>query len=733
MDELFKEAYKLFADLIASGMYIMPPDPNFLFVERYEFSDLSKHRDVQTRLIGQLEPPKADGTPHISGYPCANNLEFTIDFGDSVHKAGILAFCNSAIDQQRLPDYEISPGFLVRHPTQPPWNNPKNCTRDQLLAYSAGCWRMGRYDSVKRLLDEAEKRTYLGFPTAQNSEDNCPGTVKPPGNTDILDPTHVMFLRICSGDFGAYLDPLAQFILQVAIEVTDKDVKLEKNQLILQAIVCGRLDLYVKVHDNYKENIRYYWANKIVDGSSRRDQEQIGEAFITVIDRELKRYSGQLTPSTLGLPIDTLKSLFKLNLEELFGGNFAELENYVSRIFTSLASDVQKVAKEVETYVTNAIKNPLAILNVPFTPFNPVAQLINNIFKQTDLSEVYYRLNEIQKGILELKSLSQKIIDDVHAIPQKTLDKLYTDAINFSLDNFKDYSEAYHIHLQAKGLQSAQDEFKNNFISIGETINENTFKFFSVDDNKKYPFIPFVVNCMQLHVSCVTLSGQSPALIIAIIKKYQSWLNSVLNDFSSTALRNKILELQKLQKDNKNYIKHLYSLHFTLSSQQFTRVVDAPELPPLLKIQGKVRKQIYELVETISVEKVDSLTALQNVSKVDFPEIVKVRVIGEDAFDLSGVAYPLEYAPSATMSITFAEGETSISVKSTEIWDLCSKKINSESPPFSPLWSQFKPVSEDILTCGESIINHSFLMLSAKNALQNIDEIVSHCNDLLIN
>jgi len=142
MDEIFKEAYQKFSELIGSGMYIMPPDNNFLFYQKYDFSQLSKHRDGEPNLMGQWQ----SDTPQVSGYPCAEGIEFTVDFGDSAHNTGILAFCNSQQDQEYLPLFEQSPGIMVRHPSQPPWNNWKNCTRDQLLAYSAGCWRAKKYD-----------------------------------------------------------------------------------------------------------------------------------------------------------------------------------------------------------------------------------------------------------------------------------------------------------------------------------------------------------------------------------------------------------------------------------------------------------------------------------------------------------------------------------------------------------------------------------------------------------
>ena len=87
-----------------------------------------------------------------------------------------------------------------------------------------------------------------------------------------------MTLRISAGETQAYLDPLGQFSLQIAIERADKNPDVEKNQLILESIMCGRLDLYVQVQDNYEDNIRTYW------GGWRRES-QVAEEFLWVIKK----------------------------------------------------------------------------------------------------------------------------------------------------------------------------------------------------------------------------------------------------------------------------------------------------------------------------------------------------------------------------------------------------------------------------------------------------------------
>ena len=98
-----------------------------------------------------------------------------------------------------------------------------------------------------------------------------------------------MFFKICSGDNDSYKDNFAQFALHIAIEVMSKDITVEKNQLLLQSIVCGRLNLFTKVHTNYRESLLDYWAGW-------RKQKQIAKALISVVEIEMERYKDLPNP-----------------------------------------------------------------------------------------------------------------------------------------------------------------------------------------------------------------------------------------------------------------------------------------------------------------------------------------------------------------------------------------------------------------------------------------------------
>lgn len=321
MSTLVEKFGDLFISKILLGMYILPTDPNTLGAHRPKLDGLP--RDPEGILM-QLQ----DAEPRLDG-------------GDSAHKSGIAAFCNSAQDQALLPRFELfpdMPGIMVRHPTQgPAWTNWKNCTRDQLLAYAAGCWRAGRQDIVSRLVTECGKRGW----TCQNTEDNVPGTkINPVG--DILGPHDQMFLRTCAGEDTRF-DFLGHLTLQVIIEASDPAPDVEKNQIMMQSIVCGRLDLYIKTHPNYRLDITTYWGGW-------RAQKEIGEALIEVVEIELKRYKGQVEPYLI-LPMATineLRNLIKANkLGDLFSLDPATKLELLDKFAKAMLSDLQVQAGQM--------------------------------------------------------------------------------------------------------------------------------------------------------------------------------------------------------------------------------------------------------------------------------------------------------------------------------------------------------------------------------------------------
>lgn len=334
MSNDLEKAFDTFVDFVKGGLLILPPEPNTL---GQLAPDLSALKRDELNIIGQVQ---TDGS---------------LDSGDSAHRTGVLAFCNSKQDQDLLPEFEID-GIMRRHPTHEPWNNWKNSSRDQLIGYLAGCWRANRTDIAVRLLAAHQSR--VPPLTCQNTEADVPGSTKKVPIGDPLGPHSAMYLRICAGVPNAFLDPVGQFSLQLAIQFSDKDFEKEPNQLLLHSIVCGRLNFYCDQYPDYSDRLRNYWAGW-------RQQPQIAEALISVVNIELRRYEGQILPSLL--PQETIQFLSDLDVQEEITNIDPAHHAAVALAFAeAIHSDAQNAAKQtyqtakaaVEAVVPDGIPKP---------------------------------------------------------------------------------------------------------------------------------------------------------------------------------------------------------------------------------------------------------------------------------------------------------------------------------------------------------------------------------------
>lgn len=202
-----------------------------------------------------------------------------------------------------LPLFEVSPGVMVRHPYQNEparrrcWNYPGNCTRDQLLAYLAGCWRAGLPEIAARLLVKHRENGFF----CQNVRDNCEDSAKT--MPDPLFAHEQMTLRICAGDKYAQWDLLGQLMLHASI-VSAKDAPpdTEINQLLIESTVCCRLDLFVSTIADWRERLGLYW----------KDYPAITEFLINTVELELERYSHQAPSDFFRLTLDLAKEVVEL-------------------------------------------------------------------------------------------------------------------------------------------------------------------------------------------------------------------------------------------------------------------------------------------------------------------------------------------------------------------------------------------------------------------------------------
>jgi hypothetical protein len=292
-----------YVDVLTTGRFPIPPWAGALDGHTSNMSGLPRDDD---NIICQ---PEANATPATGTFAPMRTAHGFMDGGDSAARTGVAAFCNSELDIHLLAKF-VKNGLMVRHPKHYPWNNPHNCTRDQLLAFLSGCWRAHNLTLSQILLTTHAARSYV----CQNYERDKPGTTKIPPVGDVLLPDDVMYLQICAGNNQMFMEPFGQLALQLAVEVADHSFKVDKTNLMLECIVCGRLNLFVQVHQNYKEMLRWYFVD---DPGGNRQLGRVAEELIFAVEQELKRYPGSIIPL---LPTATLNLLEGLDLR-------AELEN----------------------------------------------------------------------------------------------------------------------------------------------------------------------------------------------------------------------------------------------------------------------------------------------------------------------------------------------------------------------------------------------------------------------
>jgi hypothetical protein len=195
-----------------------------------------------------------------------------MDGGDSASRTGIMAMCGSIQDWDLLSKFLVETDvkkwpYLVRHPEQKKWNDPKETSRDQLICWAAGGGSRGFYlFAIQTLIAYAESWTI---------------------NKDVLLP-HVRFALYKAARYPAPLwirllaKPMMTAHLIWATKINPDD---EQNQNVCLCSIYG--DEWLKRlrdwHPNLYGNLIRYWA-----GKPWRDQKEISEAMIKFIHGKLK-------------------------------------------------------------------------------------------------------------------------------------------------------------------------------------------------------------------------------------------------------------------------------------------------------------------------------------------------------------------------------------------------------------------------------------------------------------
>jgi hypothetical protein len=208
-----------------------------------------------------------------SGFP----VDQTCDGGDSSVRAGLLEtfegrhFSNA---------YFRTSGQLVRHPSQSPWSNSKNFSRDQLIVKMTGIWRHQENQIAGQIFWSHARRLFF----CQNVERDVPGSRKFPwphqitvGDSkdlgrwrlfdfaDILMPDQIWHLIRC-----ARIRWLSVFAvigapwLVLSLWGHSRSRHKEHNQIICQCWVAGRwaVSLFKRWVPSWKNDLEIYWGSR---------------------------------------------------------------------------------------------------------------------------------------------------------------------------------------------------------------------------------------------------------------------------------------------------------------------------------------------------------------------------------------------------------------------------------------------------------------------------------------
>lgn len=424
------------------------PNPNTLGGFQPVLTALAASRQAGTGIIWQKQA----------------SLEKPFDGGDSDHRTGVLAFCGSKQDADNLPQFfNSATGLAVRHPTQEPWSNPNNYTRDQLTGYMAGCWRAGRTDIAQALFNAHERRGFL----CQNIEDNATGTLKEPPVGDPLGPHDIMYLRVCAGDIDAVSDLVGQLSLFTSIQFLSNDITTEINQPLLQSIVCCQLDVFLATHPEFKKQLIHYWEGE--DGTWRQ-QREIADALINVVEIEKDRYKTADIFDYL-IPAHILEELRHIDLKETLNAfrnaNVVYFAELAGKLAIAALRDLKHAAEVVlfgiRTLGNIAVEVGTAILTTIQSEVTKQLKKLDSFLKDLDpLHGVAVALNTAA-GLLGLGSSNNEV---------ETREELQfrQDVLNGLQNIRRDTSQ---ILTNIAGLQR---EMEKNFAEIAVKVDDNFYK-----------------------------------------------------------------------------------------------------------------------------------------------------------------------------------------------------------------------------------------------------------------
>lgn len=215
------------------------------------------------------------------------NPEHPGDGGDSCNRTAFMSIGGSEKDTNLLWSFiRFYRGsmVIVRHPSQVPWDNPLNATRDQLVPFMAALKLQGSDLAIianRALLKAARRRKWK----AQNIEADHPGTKKKwPNGADYLDPGVRYFMHLCANEPMTRLQKILGIIFIYLSIFWSSKIKpdSEQNQLISMLLVLPvkYLRLYMRLNHVWEQNVFKYW-------SGWRDQAEISVMLVKAVKKKL--------------------------------------------------------------------------------------------------------------------------------------------------------------------------------------------------------------------------------------------------------------------------------------------------------------------------------------------------------------------------------------------------------------------------------------------------------------
>jgi len=328
---------------------------------------------------------------------------------------------------------------------------------------------------------------------------------------------------------------------------------------------------------------------------------------------------------------------------------------------------------------------------------------------------------------------------DIYAIPERNAAFEAIIELSNDIQQFAILTKSYNEELSKKN-EANINLLKSDFKELAKNMVHNFINYSSL--HKTYPNAPYVIACMNIHLSCLAIAGEIPSKIKAILElQYRPWFEQILiEDTSKITLSSIILDLQKKQLSNKLSIYPLYSLIFKI--QTYEKILNQYGDWGMDQqiIEGEVKKIDYSLTKIFDDKKLSELQPLVErniISQSDFPELIVEKLLETEKFpgdlikDLGTNESIKNYIFKVYLPVKLESSEIKIILSPYEIYQICENKLNYESKPYPQyIPTLISKTQKDINEIGESIIRHGNIKYNCQLSIEKIDEMIQTIDTL---